>query len=112
MSQQVKKQTKIELNVELDVNHVPEKINWSASDSGEDGECKAFLLSIWDGEDENTMSIDLWDKDMSIYDMQRFFHQTFLTMSDTYKNATGQLEVANEIRRFAQKFAEETKILG
>lgn len=112
MSEEIKKQTEIKLDVGLDVNHVPVKINWSASDSGEAGECKSFLLSIWDGEEENSMSINLWNKEMSIYDMQRFFHQTLLTMSDTFKNATGDVEVSKQIRDFAQQFAEKTKILG
>ena len=112
MSKEIKKQTTITLKVGLDDNHVPVDMHWTASDSGEKGICKAFLLSIWDEKDENTMSIDLWTKEMSVHEMQRFFHQTLLTMSDTYKNATGQDNIANEFREFAQKFAEKTEILG
>lgn len=106
------KETSIGIKVKLDENNVPEQINWEASDGGGKGECKAFILSIWDKEDENAMRIDLWDKEMSIYDMQRFFHQTLLTMSDTYKKATGQEKVSAEIKAFAQSFAEKTGILG
>ncbi len=106
------KETNIGIKVKLDENNVPEKISWAASDGGGKGECKAFILSVWDTEQENAMRIDLWDKEMSVYDMQRFFHQTLLTMSDTFKRATGQEEAAQEIRSFAQKFAEKTGILG
>ena len=49
---------------------------------------------------------------MSVYDMQRFFHQSFLTMADTYARATGQNEVSAEIRNFAKDFAERTKIIS
>jgi gliding motility-associated protein GldC len=106
------KETNIGIKVNLDENNVPEKISWEASDGGGKGDCKAFILSIWDTDQENAMRIDLWDKEMSVYDMQRFFHQTLLTMSDTFKRATGQEEVSQEIKAFAQKFAEKTGILG
>lgn len=112
MSEEIKKLTTITLEVGLDDNHIPVDMDWSASDSGETGKCKAFLLSIWDEKDDNTMSIDLWTKEMSVYDMQRFFHQTLLTMGDTYKNATNEDEVAADFRAFAEKFATKTGILG
>lgn len=106
------KQTKIEINVTLDDNNVPELIKWNATDGGGNGECKAFILSVWDKDDDNAMRIDLWDKEMSIYDMQRFFHQTLLTMSDTYNRATGQGDISQEIKAFATEFAKKTGILG
>lgn len=111
MKNEIKKETKIELNVGLDENQVPVEMKWHASDGGGNGSCKAFLLKIWDEADENSMSIDLWNKEMSVYDMQRFFHQTLLTMSDTYRNSTGQDNIAADIKAFAQKFAEKTGLL-
>jgi len=112
MNDEIKKETTITLNVGLDANQVPVKMDWNASDGGGKGSCKAFMLSIWDEKDENTMRIDLWNKEMSVYDMQRFFHQTLLTMSDTYKSATGQNKIAEDIRNFAKEFAKKTEILG
>ena len=112
MEKETTKKTKIEIEVALDENQVPVKMNWHASDGGGEGDCKAFMLAIWDGAEENAMRIDLWDKEMSIYDMQRFFHQTLLTMSDTYNRATGQKELAAEIKAFAQKFGEKSGIIG
>ena len=112
MNKEIKKKSTITLEVGLDENHVPVEIQWNASDNGGGGKCKSFMLSIWDEEEENTMRIDLWNKEMSVYDMQRFFHQTLLTMSDTYKNATGQEKIAEDIRAFARKFAEKTDLLS
>jgi len=41
--------SEISLLVELDENRVPEKINWTAPDSGVDhSETKATMLSVWD----------------------------------------------------------------
>ena len=109
---EIKKRTTIEIKVGLDENQVPVEMEWHASDGGGQGVCKAFMLSLWDDADQNTMRIDLWNKEMSVYDMQRFFHQTLLTMSDTYKTATGQDNIATEIRDFADKFARKTQLLG
>lgn len=112
MDKEIAKKTTIEIEVGLDENQVPVQMDWKASDGGGAGSCKAFMLALWDGEEENAMRIDLWDKEMSIYDMQRFFHQTLLTMSDTYARATGQKELSSEMQAFAQKFAEKAGILG
>ncbi len=112
MSKEVVKKTTINLEVGLDENQVPVEMKWHASDGGGEGECKAFMLSIWDGAEENAMRIDLWDKEMSVYDMQRFFHQTILTMADTFDRATGQGDVSKEMREYAENFGKKTGILG
>ncbi|MCA1751220.1 MAG: gliding motility protein GldC [Cryomorphaceae bacterium] len=112
MKKEVKKQTEIRIDVGLDENHVPIDMKWEASDGGGNGECKAVMLAMWDRKEENAMRIDLWDKEMSIFDMQRFFHQTFMTMGDTYERATGKKPEADEIRSFARKFAEKAGIMG
>jgi gliding motility-associated protein GldC len=104
--------SQIKIDVTLDENKVPEKISWEATQGAGAGKAKAFILSFWDEDQENSMSIDLWNKEMSIYDMQRFFHQTLLTMSDTFDRATGQNENAAEIRAFARKFALKTGLLN
>lgn len=112
MEKEIVKTTTIEIEVGLDENQVPVKMDWKASDGGGAGECKAFMLSLWDSADENAMRIDLWDKEMSVYDMQRFFHQTILTMADTYDRATGQKEISAEMREYAKKFGEKAGIIG
>jgi len=97
----------VNLEISLDDKRLPAKINWSASDSPmQDKECKAFLLALWDGEANNTLRIDLWTKDMKIQEMNYFFFQTLMTMSDTYQKATQNPEIANEIRKFSQHFAQ------
>lgn len=112
MEKDIKKRTQIKIDVGLDENHLPLEMKWDASDGGGKGDCKAFMLAMWDRSEENTMRIDLWDKEMSIFEMQRFFHQTFMTMSDTYERATGKKPEAEAIRKFAREFAEKAGILG
>jgi gliding motility-associated protein GldC len=112
MNEEIKKTSKIVIEVGVDENHVPVRMNWKADDAGESGACKAMLMALWDEKEENTMRIDLWNKEMNVFEMQRFFHQSFLTMADTYSRATGQEEVAKEIRAFAKSFAEKTGIIS
>ena len=112
MSDEIVKKSNIIIEVGLDENHVPVKMKWHADDSDEKGNVKALMLTMWDEQEENAIRIDLWNKEMNIYDMQRFFHQSMLTMADTYSRATGQEDIAKEIRSFAMKFAEKTKIMS
>ena len=47
--------SKINLDIELDVNKIPTKIEWSAPDGGvKKSKADAFILSVWDGETKDT----------------------------------------------------------
>lgn len=107
-----KKKTEITFNIELDENHVPEKIQWNTSDTNEGGECQAALMSIWDAAQGNSLKIDLWTKKMTVDDMNIFFHQNLLSMADTFHRATGNQELSNQMKEFARYFGEETRILN
>lgn len=104
-------QSDIHLHISLDENKVPETIHWTAEDGGVKNEvAHAFLLSLWDARSKDTLRIDLWTKDMEMDDMKRFFHQTFLSMADSYDRATDEKEMAEDIRDFARYFAERQKL--
>jgi len=102
-------QSEINFKVTLDDNHIPEKIEWDATDSGETGskEAKAIMLSLWDEKENNTLRIDLWTKKMMLDEMKHFFYQSLVTMSETYERATNDAEVAAEIREFGKKIGEK-----
>ena len=81
----IKQTSKIEITVGVDENKVPESIKWSAEDGGIKNEkTKAVMLSVWNPEDKDTLRIDLWTKDMTVDEMKQFFHQTLVSMSDTF----------------------------
>lgn len=104
--------SEIKIKVALDVNNVPEKMNWSASDAGvENQDCKALLLSVWDSKEKNALRIDLWTKDMSIDEMKIFFHQSLMTMADTFEKATGETNISEDLRDYCYHFAEKMKII-
>jgi gliding motility-associated protein GldC len=102
-----KKTSEIRFKIELDVNNVPERIEWTATDGASGDECKAFILSVWDGNAANTLRIDLWNKDMQVDEMKYFVHQTILTLADTFEKATGEDKMAMTMRDFCEYFAEK-----
>lgn len=103
------KTSDINFNISLDENHVPEKIEWNATDTGEEEkkEAKALMMSLWDAKENNTLRIDLWTKDMMVDEMKHFFYQSIMTMSDTYERATNDKDIAQEIREFGKKLGEK-----
>jgi gliding motility-associated protein GldC len=102
----------IKITVQLDDNRVPEKIEWEATESGSPGvkEAKSFLLSLWDKNENSTLGIDLWTKEMLLDDMNIHYHQVFLKMADTYKRATKNGEVAEMVRNFAAEFSKKLEL--
>ncbi len=101
------KQSEIKLNVELNENHIPSKLQWEAPDSGTNGkqDCKAFMLAIWDSQEKGLMRIDLWNQEMQVDEMRDFCFQNLMTMADTLERATSDVELAHELRELGQKFA-------
>ncbi len=101
----------IELQVELDDNRVPERLSWSAEDGGiNKEEAKAMMLSVWDSKNKESLRIDLWTKDMPIDEMKLFFHQTLLSMSDTFNRATQDEKMTATMKDFCDYFAEKLEL--
>lgn len=100
--------SEIKLTVRLDENRVPEKLIWSAQDGGIDNEeAKAMLLSVWDGKKRESLKIDLWTKDMPVDEMKIFFHQTLVSLSDTFMKATQDEKMTATMKDFCDYFAEK-----
>jgi gliding motility-associated protein GldC len=103
--------SEIKFVVELDENRVPEKLSWTARDGGVDNEeSKAVMLSVWDSKAQESMRIDLWTKDMPVDEMKVFFHQTLVSMSETFERATGDKKMSETMKDFCDYFAEKLEI--
>ena len=99
------KKADIHIEIELDENHVPETIHWSAPDGGiEDEEARALFLYAWNEPAKETLKLDLWTKKMPIDSMKMFFHLVLTSMAETYERAADDEVLANEIAEFAKKF--------
>jgi len=106
------KTSEIKFTIELDENKIPEKLKWNAEDAGISNEgTKAILISVWDPNKKETLKMDLWTKDMPLDEMKQFFHQTLLSMSDTFYAATNDEKMTATMRDFCEYFAEKLEII-
>ena len=48
---------------------------------------------------------------MSVEEMKQFFHQSLLTMADTFEKATGETLITADLRDYCYHFAEKMNIL-
>lgn len=113
MSVKAQKESEIKFTIVLDENNVPESIEWEAEDEGEikKNPSKAIMTSIWDTKDKSTMRIDLWTKDMHLDEMKMFFHQSLLSMADTFERATSEKAITEDLRDYCAHFADKMQIL-
>lgn len=103
--------SKITFTVALDENKIPEKISWTAEDGGINNEpSKAIMLSVWDSKQKDTLRMDLWTKDMPIDEMKQFFHQTLLSMANSFERATNDDKMSDSMRDFCDYFAEKLEL--
>ena len=113
MEEKVVKTSRVSIDVGLNENNLPIEMKWTAPDGSiSDAPAKAMLLSIWDPKENNTMKIDLWTKDMSVEEMKQFFHQTLLTLSDSFEKATGEQKICEDLRDYCYHFADKMNILS
>ena len=105
------KKTQITIDIELDENHVPERMTWNAEDGGiEKEETKATMISVWDDKKMEALRIDLWTKEMPVDQMKMFLHQILISLSSTYHRATGEEDVAAWMEEMAEEFAQKAAI--
>ena len=102
----------ITIDVMLDPDKIPQQILWEASDSTAEmkQKAKAMCLAFWDAGDKSALRIDLWTKDMMVDEMGDFFYQMLATMADTFKRATNQDALAEEMKVFAKGFIEKFRV--
>ncbi|MGB1020070.1 MAG: gliding motility protein GldC [Flavobacteriaceae bacterium] len=107
----IHKKTSINIQVSLDENNVPEKMQWTAQDGGIlNQETQALLLSFWDAKTQETLKMDLWVKEMPVDQMQKFFHQTLVALSRTFYKATQDEKMTATMQDFCDYFAEKLNL--
>ena len=107
------KKSTISIEVLLDPNKMPEQINWEASDSNAEMKqrAKAMCLAFWDAGDKSALRIDLWTKDMMMDEMGDFFYQMLMTMADTFKRATQEQGLSDDMKVFAKQFFDKFRAI-
>lgn len=110
----IKKVSKIEIEVGLNEEQHPTHIQWRSDDNpmGTDfSEAKAMLVSFFDKEHLDTYKIDLWTSEMQVVEMDRMVFQTLRALTDTYHKATRNSELANDMAKFVEYFGRQTEII-
>ena len=106
------KKAAINFQIDLDVNNVPEKIVWDATDNDiKNNPAKAVIISIWDGVAKSSLKIDLWTKEMMAEEMKFFTFQILDSLSETYQRSVGDEKIAKEIKAFAKHIGKASNIL-
>ena len=107
----IKHTSEIKFNIGLDENKVPELITWTAEDAGvDDSESKTLMISVWDPIKKDTLRMDLWTKDMPVDEMKQFFHQTLVSMANSFERATDDQKMSATMRDFCDYFAEKLEL--
>ena len=113
MEDKITKTSEISIKIGLNENNLPIGMKWTASEGNvENASAKAMLLSLWDSTEKNTMKIDLWTKDMSVDEMKQFFHQTLLSLADSFEKATGEHNICEDLKDYCYHFATKMKIIS
>ena len=56
-------------------------------------------FSIWDHKNKESLSIDLWTKEMPVDEMNEFFYQSLLTMGEAFYKATENSKIKDAIKK-------------
>lgn len=106
------KTSEIKFKVTVDDNNLPQTIEWEAADAGEKSFCRSAMIALWDANENNTLRIDLWTKDMSVDEMKKFYHQNIMTLTNTYIRATNDEATANEVKQFFSQLGKKMGVLA
>lgn len=97
--------SEIRFSIEMDQDRIPERITWDADEKpeGEANDTRAIALALWDEKEKNTLRIDLWTKDMEVFDMKRFYIDCIGGMAQSVLNATGDEFMSQEMNALCDK---------
>lgn len=101
------KKSKINIEVTLDEQNIPEDIQWSAEDAGaEQQKTKSISIGIWDEKKRDTLMLDLWTKDMNVDEMKQFHINLLGSSASTLLSATGDEFMSSEISNLCEKLVQ------
>ncbi|GAA4433357.1 gliding motility protein GldC [Ravibacter arvi] len=105
------KKSEIRFNVALDEKNFPETIHWDATDNPNEGinDTRAIAIAVWDHYHKGTLKIDLWTKQMEVFDMKQFYIEIMRGISETLVNATGDRNAAQKIESLCKELSQDLR---
>lgn len=106
---QIMRKSEIHFTVELDNNNVPDKIYWDATENPNEGinDTRAIAIAVWDHYHKGTLKIDLWTKEMEVFEMKRFYIEIMSGLADTLLNATSDSAAAGKIEALCESLSKD-----
>ena len=68
------------------------------------------MISVWDHKKKDTLRMDLWTKDMPVDEMKQFYHQTLVSMAESFERATDDAKMGATMKDFCDYFAEKLEL--
>lgn len=105
------RKSKINFEISLDDDNVPDKIEWNATEKENQGaeSTQAISVNIWDPNQKNTLRMDLWTKEMSTFDMKRFSIDAIGGIAQTLLNSTGDEYMSEEIHNLCEQLVKHVE---
>lgn len=98
------KSSKINFDITLDEQNVPESISWTATDTNNKPEkAEALAIALWNPKEKATLKIDLWTKEMPVDEMKRFCVETVGGIAESIRNATGDEYMFQQLDEVCQR---------
>ena len=106
------KTTNIKFTIKLNENNIPTDIQWIASDTSnhEAKRCKSFMINLWDREEKQTLSLNLWTGEMQVDEMYVHFYQSLIEMAGSLQRATGNTFAVEDMRKFCDDFDKKVRL--
>jgi len=100
------KTSKIRFTIKLNEENIPTDIQWIATDSehGEAKRCKSFMINMWDRDEPQTLTLNLWTNDMQMDEMYVHFYQSLMEMATSLQRSTGNSFAVEEMKAFCETF--------
>lgn len=98
------KSSNISFDITLDDKNVPEKIEWTATETGnKKAPADALAVALWNGQEKATLKIDLWTKEMPVNEMKQFCVETVGGIAESIKSATGDEYMFQQLDEVCQR---------
>jgi len=105
------RKSEIKFSVELDDKNFPDKIFWDATDNPNEGihDTRAIAVAVWDHYHKGTLKIDLWTKQMEVFDMKQFYIEVMRGVAETMVNATGDTRFAQKVEGLCKELSHDLR---
>ena len=68
------------------------------------------MINMWDRDKPETLTLNLWTKDMQMDEMYVHFYQSLMEMATSLQRSTGNSFAVEEMKAFCDSFDKKAKV--